>query len=423
MAEAATAHDTTTVHFRAGVASAAVLLCTYGVLQFRDGTMVNPHPAFWRLLHALCLCYLILLGVLFVLDIDTARTLLGHLLPQPLTTDFDGDEGANGMAHLLDCQFSGLTLYRQVTSRWFVSHILGWVGYTLLIRNISVCLAVSFLFECIELSLVCYIPEFQECWWDSLILDFALCNVLGMLLGWQILRWLNSRSWEWNEDWDTPTAVSVDEDGRKPKPSRLKQVANKLGKSAKAVGSSLRPFVWTQYEWQLEASLTRYANVCVVVVTILAASTSIFFLNQLFGIPPSNNFHPARLVILVFGAFLPSASEHYAYTISTNPNKRVGTGTWVAVAIIAMEWLIIIKFGLAVPKFHVVPDASVLIPWALFVLGQLLWVCLFLVTKHWPGWYQHTLQPLLRVEQGTTLRVSLCATFVPLLSLTRHWAF
>jgi hypothetical protein len=31
-------------------------------------------------------------------------------------------------------------------------------------------------------------PNFMECWWDHWILDFALCNMAGIVLGHMILR-------------------------------------------------------------------------------------------------------------------------------------------------------------------------------------------------------------------------------------------
>jgi hypothetical protein len=31
-------------------------------------------------------------------------------------------------------------------------------------------------------------PNFAECWWDHWILDFALCNMAGIVLGHLVLR-------------------------------------------------------------------------------------------------------------------------------------------------------------------------------------------------------------------------------------------
>merc|ERR1711874_69710 len=45
------------------------------------------------------------------------------------------------------------------------------------------CLVYSTMFEVMELTMQFLIPEFQECWWDSIVLDWACSNVLGMALG------------------------------------------------------------------------------------------------------------------------------------------------------------------------------------------------------------------------------------------------
>jgi hypothetical protein len=41
----------------------------------------------------------------------------------------------------------------------------------------------SISFEVVELSLMWLIPEFQECWWDSVFLDMLGANMLGMFMG------------------------------------------------------------------------------------------------------------------------------------------------------------------------------------------------------------------------------------------------
>ncbi|CAN0420692.1 unnamed protein product, partial [Ectocarpus sp. 13 AM-2016] len=40
--------------------------------------------------------------------------------------------------------------------------------------------------------------QFHECWWDSLIIDLLGANVLGMTLGLYTLRFLETRTYDWN---------------------------------------------------------------------------------------------------------------------------------------------------------------------------------------------------------------------------------
>ncbi len=47
----------------------------------------------------------------------------------------------------------------------------------------------------------CLIPskiQFHECWWDSVIIDLLGANILGMTLGYYTLRFLETRTFNWN---------------------------------------------------------------------------------------------------------------------------------------------------------------------------------------------------------------------------------
>ena len=46
--------------------------------------------------------------------------------------------------------------------------------------------------------LPCQLFQFHECWWDSLIIDLLGANVLGMTLGYYTLRFLETRTFDWN---------------------------------------------------------------------------------------------------------------------------------------------------------------------------------------------------------------------------------
>lgn len=57
----------------------------------------------------------------------------------------------------------------------------------------------SFAFFSVSLSLPPFhFTQFHECWWDSLIIDLLGANVLGMTLGLYTLRFLETRTFDWN---------------------------------------------------------------------------------------------------------------------------------------------------------------------------------------------------------------------------------
>ena len=41
------------------------------------------------------------------------------------------------------------------------------------------------------------LPNFAECWWDSLILDVLICNGLGIWIGMEICKKLEMRNYHW----------------------------------------------------------------------------------------------------------------------------------------------------------------------------------------------------------------------------------
>lgn len=60
-----------------------------------------------------------------------------------------------------------------------VAHVGGWVAKTFLLRNQLLLWATSVGFEVLERSLKHLLPNFNECWWDSWVLDVAVCNLVG----------------------------------------------------------------------------------------------------------------------------------------------------------------------------------------------------------------------------------------------------
>ena len=63
----------------------------------------------------------------------------------------------------------------------------------LILRNYTLLWAISILFEFMELTFQHMLPNFNECWWDSWILDVAVCNFIGIVTGMATVRWYGSQ--------------------------------------------------------------------------------------------------------------------------------------------------------------------------------------------------------------------------------------
>ena len=164
---------------RARMTCYGVLLVTvvYSVLNVRDGLMVRPHPAFWRALHGVMLFYCMFLGALVMLSPDDGRRLIRTLLPVLQLKPGEEDRDPNINYSLVGmCELSWDAFNRQLFSKWFLAHLVGWTVKMMIYRDWRFCLCLSLFFELSELSLQWLIPEFQECWPVE-----RLCDVWSVL--------------------------------------------------------------------------------------------------------------------------------------------------------------------------------------------------------------------------------------------------
>ena len=67
---------------QAGFVAAVIIFAIYAATQFKDGLMVRPHPMFWRITHSFGVVYLVMLAVVFVQDLEGARSIVRLFSPQ-----------------------------------------------------------------------------------------------------------------------------------------------------------------------------------------------------------------------------------------------------------------------------------------------------------------------------------------------------
>ena len=65
---------------------------------------------------------------------------------------------------------------------------LGWVCKALIVRDWTLLWVISVGFELMELTFQHMLPNFNECWWDSWILDVLVCNFAGMWGGMKVCQ-------------------------------------------------------------------------------------------------------------------------------------------------------------------------------------------------------------------------------------------
>ena len=355
--------------------SSSFIFLAYCFLQTRDGILVRPHPGFWRIVHGCSVIYLILLAALSVQNVKSARNVLKILFPEV------GEQSSPDLSHL-NCEINARTLYQSGTSIWFFAHITGWWGKMCMFRDWRFCWVLSITFEFLEMSLQFIIPDFKECWWDSLIMDLFGANLVGMCLGKLTLHLLETTDYDWGNKGFVRRALN-----------------------------QFSPFSWSRYYWEVFSSFKRFAQVLVALFVTLMAELNAFFLLSTLNIPKESHINKYRL-FLIFVLGIPAASEYYEFI--SDPNCwRVGQNAWMMCSIVCFEILIWAKFLPSILQHSSPLPMEVFVPIAAFAGMFILWTILFFLDQKFRKFRRHS----------WVLDALFLASFMPLLCLTKQWGY
>jgi phosphatidylserine synthase 2 len=78
-----------------------------------------------------------------------------------------------------------------------IAHTVGWWAKALIMRNYWLLWTCSIGFELMELTFQHWLPNFNECWWDSWLLDVLICNLGGLLAGMATVNYFGSKKYNW----------------------------------------------------------------------------------------------------------------------------------------------------------------------------------------------------------------------------------
>lgn len=77
------------------------------------------------------------------------------------------------------------------------SHWVGWAVQVFMWQNFQMVFLMSVQFEMVELSFAHWLPNFIECWWDSVLFDTLGFNLLGTLIGIWLFKKLGMKQLDW----------------------------------------------------------------------------------------------------------------------------------------------------------------------------------------------------------------------------------
>ncbi|KND01631.1 uncharacterized protein SPPG_09115 [Spizellomyces punctatus DAOM BR117] len=276
--------DNVVFNTKVGLGASGAMLLLIGMLQFRDGPFIRPHPAFWRIVLSASVVYQMILVFIVFQSKHSMRSLLKYVDPTlgvPLPERSYAD----------NCELTAESLWDQMDV-FVIAHALGWYAKAIVLRDYWFCWILSVMFEMMEYSLAHQLPNFAECWWDHVrVIDCSFCFRTMLILD------LFSNFWGY----------------------------------------------WTDFQWEGTKTFKNFLAVILLLYLVLQCELNAFYLKYLLWLPPSNPINILRLILYFFLA-LPATREAYQYLIDRRC-KRLGMHAWMATANILTELLICIKFG------------------------------------------------------------------------------
>ena len=404
--------------FRRGALASLLLCASYTFLSARDGMMRRPHPGFWRALHGCNLWYAGMAAIFLVMRAEDGAVAMGWIFPSVVRSEDGtrgplegigtnvaplGSGGTLGMDHL-DCRLTPANIRRQVFGLWFTAHCVGWWAKMLMLRDLWTCVVYSTIFELVELTLQVWVPEFQECYWDSLILDWLLANLcvgmtMGMITHRYLLRWPGL---DWNQR------------------SEIDSVSNLF--------SMLTPDTWRRFEWNPDNDPLSLLLNSAIWIAMLVGEINSFFLINIFQLPRDHAFNVLRQVFFCLTA-LPACEEWYEFTRHVRARTtgratreyrrqyagrkpRIGQSAWLLGVTAWIETAAIVKYAKAFDLFSKAGEFTVRY-WGPWVASGALFGA-YLSVHCW--WYREGMLP-------RWLGVLKWSSFLPLLLLMRNYAF
>ncbi|XP_073007063.1 CDP-diacylglycerol--serine O-phosphatidyltransferase 2-like isoform X2 [Typha latifolia] len=288
-----------------GVWAMIAVFLAYCVLQAPSTILIRPHPAVWRLVHGMAVVYLVALTFLLFQTRLDARQFMKYLHPD---LGFELPERSYGA----DCR-----IYVPEHPKSKFGNV-----YAVMIRNQPLLWVLSIGFELMELTFRHMLPNFNECWWDSIILDVLICNWFGIWAGMRTVRYFDGKTYEW---------------------VGLSRQPNIIGKVKRSLGQ-FTPAHWDRDEWHPFMGPWRFIQVLSLCIAFMTVELNTFFLKFCLWIPPRNPLVVYRLILWWLIA-IPTIREYNSYLQDSKPTKKVGAFCWLSLAICIVELLICIKFG------------------------------------------------------------------------------
>eukprot|EP00397_Hematodinium_sp_SG-2012_P022865 GEMP01023721.1.p1 GENE.GEMP01023721.1~~GEMP01023721.1.p1 ORF type:complete len:414 (+),score=31.09 GEMP01023721.1:293-1534(+) len=345
------------------LAGASISFVALGMLALPSGPFVRPHPCVWRFVLAVSILYWLMLVAILFQDYVDLRVFLGVGFPDLKPDRTSGPlpwtkiDYLDADTYAQDCSFT----YKNVSQRFdifILAHFLGWFWKAMMLRSYAISIITSIWWECSEMFFATLLPNFNECWWDQILLDVCIFNMLGIVAGIQLCRYFEVRVYHWRSFRELPTT----------------------GMKVKRAIQQFTPQAWTIVRWTPLRSMKRYFQVILIIVFLNFADVNCFFLKSTFEIRID---HPLIIGRIFLWAAIGMPSLRQAYVFMSDPScVRLGTHAWVCFAMMVTECLIWLKFGFFRPgaPWDIRLFSKILVAWTLS-LFLFTFICLWIAKK------------------------------------------
>eukprot|EP01104_Vermistella_antarctica_P011432 TRINITY_DN3191_c0_g1_i2.p1 TRINITY_DN3191_c0_g1~~TRINITY_DN3191_c0_g1_i2.p1 ORF type:complete len:455 (+),score=91.50 TRINITY_DN3191_c0_g1_i2:253-1617(+) len=329
---------TTSENVKFGLGAVVAVFLFYCMVQLKDGVFIRPHPVIWRLINGITILYFLFNVFLLFQTVDDARELLSYYDPE-LNTPLPERNYAEDCTFYTpdDPESNFANLVNTVHDEFVLAHFIGWWAKAFVFRDWFLATFCSLLFELMEMTFKHWLPNFSECWWDSVILDILVCNLGGIFMGMMTIKYFRMKKYDWRG-----REYKKDDDDHDDVDEEKSTRASKMVAAARRRIEDARPTI-DPFKWNMMTNWKHFYCVTLLAVTCELIELNCFFLKHILWIPSSHQICVARLLIMEL-ACLPAAREFYQF--ATDPTcKRLGAGAWLLYATVGLELLVIAKFS------------------------------------------------------------------------------
>uniref|UniRef100_A0A0D9YD91 CDP-diacylglycerol--serine O-phosphatidyltransferase n=1 Tax=Oryza glumipatula TaxID=40148 RepID=A0A0D9YD91_9ORYZ len=240
--EITSSHDKV-IPIKRGVWAMIAVFLAYCTLQAPSTILIRPHPAVWRLVHGMAVVYLVALTFLLFQKRDDARQFMKHLHPGLGVELPERSYGSDCRMYVPENPTNRfINIQETLFDEFVIAHVLGWWGKAVMIRNQLLLWVLSVGFELMELTFRHMLPNFNECWWDSI------------WAGMHTVRYFDGKTYEW----------------------------------VKRSLCQFTPAKWDKDQWHPFMEPRRFIQVFCLCVGFMTVELNTFFLKFCLWIPPRN---------------------------------------------------------------------------------------------------------------------------------------